>query len=113
MSVRATLLAAAALCVIGIAPAVAQGLDLSGIHAQRRESGKICMVDHFHDGSSSGQKTRKAAELAAIKVWQDFTAWEYGPKWGSFALAGSKGVKCDNAADGWKCNVTARPCRRR
>jgi hypothetical protein len=71
------------------------------------------MKDHFHNGSSLSMPTKKAAEAEAIRVWQDFTAWEYGHNWGNFRMAESKGVKCDGAGRSWGCQVTARPCRRR
>jgi hypothetical protein len=113
MTVRRSLLIAAALMAAGATSAAAQGLDLSGIHDQVRVGGKICMKDHFHNGSSSSMPSKKAAEMEAIRVWQDFTAWEYGRRWGNFRMAESKGVKCDGAGNSWGCQVAARPCRRR
>lgn len=106
---------AAGLLAIGATSATAQGLNLSGIHEQVRVGGKVCMKDHFHDGSSNNMATRKAAETEAMRVWQDFTAWEYGRAWGSFRMSESKGVKCSGADRdrSWSCQVTARPCRRR
>jgi hypothetical protein len=113
MTMRMSLTIAAVLLVGGATSAAAQGLNLSGIHEQVRVRGKICMKDHFHDGSSSSMPSKKAAEIEAIRVWQDFTAWEYGRNWGNFRNAESKGVKCSGAARSWSCQVTARPCRRR
>lgn len=86
------------------------GMGLDGLHEQRREGGRVCMIDHFHSGSSTGMKTRKQAEVAAMRDYAGFTAWEYGPRWGSFSSAGSKRVACANAS-GWGCSVEARPCR--
>jgi hypothetical protein len=87
---------------------------LAGIHAQRQEGNRICMSSHYHYGSSSGQKTRKAAEVQAIRDWAGFTAWEYGTVWGRYTLAASKDMKCSEAPDGtWGCHVEARPCRAR
>lgn len=115
MTIRSVLLAAAGAFVLGATPAAAQELGLAGIHEWARVGSKICMRDHFHDGSSNGKPTRKAAEVEAIRVWQDFTGWEYGRAWGNFRLAESKGVKCSgaNSDRSWSCQVTARPCRRR
>ena len=88
-----------------------EGLGLSGIHAQRREGNRICMSTHFHNGSSSGHKTRKLAEEAAARDWAGFTAWEYGTAWGSYRLAASKSMNCSQSGGTWGCQVEARPCR--
>jgi hypothetical protein len=103
----AALLVAAA--VAGTANA--QDSGLAGLHDQRREGNKVCMSEHEHYGSSSGHPTRKAAEAAAGIDWQGFTAWEYGPDWGRFALAAGKRMACSQSASGWGCEVNARPCR--
>ena len=94
-------------------PAVAKDSGLVGLHTLVRSGSKLCMKDHFHDGSSTSQPSRKAAEVAAIRHWQDFTAWEYGGAWGSFAMAESKNVSCSGSGSSWGCSVSARPCRRR
>jgi hypothetical protein len=90
--------------------ATAQGL--SELHAQVRKGSKICFADHFHEGYGSGQRSRKAAERAAIRSWEDFTSLEYGAVWGSFRLAESRGSNCTKSAGGWSCSVQARACRR-
>ncbi len=84
---------------------------LASIHEQRREGNRICMASHFHHGSSSGQKTRKLAEAAAVKDWAGFTAWEYGTIWGRYRIAASKNMNCSEAGGTWSCQVEARPCR--
>ena len=94
-----------------IVPASAQGVGLDGLHDKRQEGSRICMADHFHDGSGNG-KTRKAAESDAARAWSDFTAWEYGGAWGSFGNAVGKSVSCGLTGGGWGCDVNARPCRR-
>lgn len=94
--------------LLAAAPGSAQALDW--LHAQRFEGGRVCMVDHFHDGSSFAQPSRAAAERAAIANWVSFTAGEYGGAWGSWRLAASRGINCSNSG-GWSCSVTARPCR--
>ncbi|MEZ5817980.1 MAG: hypothetical protein R3D44_12945 [Hyphomicrobiaceae bacterium] len=111
MTIRSVLIAAVGFLALETATSAAQGLDQ--IHDQVRVGRKVCFRDHFHDGSSAGQSSRKAAEIEAIRVWQDFTGWEYGRAWGSFRLAESKGIKCSGGGNSWGCNVTARPCRSR
>ena len=64
-----------------------------------------------HYGQSYGVASKKQAEVAAIKDWQGFTAFEYGGSWSNFALAGSRGIKCEQGPSGWGCNVEARPCK--
>lgn len=91
--------------------AAQQDSGLVGLHTLRREGGKICMIDHTHTGTSSGQPTRKAAEAAAARDFAGFTAWEYGGHWGNFALAGSKQMSCSQGGGGWSCSVEARPCK--
>jgi len=115
MAFRSILLATAGVLMLGVTSASAQGLGLAGIHEWVRVGSKTCMKDHFHNGSSSAMPTRKAAEIEAMRSWQDFTAWEYGRAWGSFRMAESKSVSCSgkNADRSWSCQVSARPCRRR
>jgi len=86
----------------------AQGLD--ELHSKVRVGGKVCMADHFHDGSGSGS-TRAAAQRAAINAWIDFTAWEYGRRWGSYAAAVGKSMSCSGGAGSYSCSTSARPCR--
>ena len=86
---------------------------LVGLHALKRSGAKLCMADHYHDGNSNGQPSKKAAEVAAIRSWQDFTAWEYGGAWGNFAMAESRTVSCSGGGTSWGCSVSGRPCRRR
>lgn len=103
-------LAAAAVCGLSW-PASAQETGLDSLHAQVRVRGKICMVDHFHSGSSNGQRSRKLAEQEAIRTWVDFTAWEYGDNWGSWRMAETRRVSCNQNAGGWACTLEARPCK--
>ncbi len=94
-----------------VAPLAAQETGLDALHTQRREAGKICMIDHFHYGSSTAMKTKKAAEVEAIRDWAGFTAWEYGDPWGRWTLAGSKKVECTGSGANWGCKVEARACK--
>jgi hypothetical protein len=93
-------------------PAAAQGMGLDGLHEKVRIGGKLCMADHFHQGASNGMASRKAAEIAAIKSWQDFTAWEYGSAWGSWAASVSRSMNCGPSGGSWGCTINSRPCRR-
>ena len=91
-------------------PALAQGAGLDGLHDKRREGGRICLSDHFHDGSGSGS-SRRQAEGAAARAWSEFTAWEYGAEWGSFSNAASKSMNCSDSGGSWQCQASARACK--
>jgi hypothetical protein len=92
-------------------PAAADQTGLASIHTLRREGGRLCMADHFHYGSSGFQRSRGAAQQAAIRSWQDFTDLEYGSDWARFSRAASKGMKCSGGSGGWTCDASGRPCR--
>lgn len=71
---------------------------------------KVCMADHFHDGAGTG-KTKKDAERAAIRNWEAFTIWEYGPPWGRYALSETKSLNCNRSgANEFSCQVSSRAC---
>jgi hypothetical protein len=93
-----------------IAPAFADQTGIADMHSLRREGGRTCMSDHFHSGSSSGQRTKAAAAAEAIRSWADFTALEYGSDWARYGKAASRSMRCKSAADGWSCDLEARPC---
>jgi hypothetical protein len=91
--------------------ASADETGLASIHDWRKEGGRVCMSEHFHDGAGSGD-SRKAAEASAIASWVSFTVLEYGTDWGSYAIAGSKKVDCsETGAKSWSCSLVARPCK--
>lgn len=96
-------------------PAVPATADDTGVaqalHTIRREGGRLCLDGHFHNGTSAGQASKKAALAAAIDNWQGFTAWEYGTDWARFRKAASKSMKCSISGSSWGCSVDARPCR--
>jgi hypothetical protein len=94
---------------VGMLP---QDGSLVGLHELRRERNLVCMSDHTHQGSSTGQPTKKAAEVAAQRAWSSFTALEYGDHWGNPALAGSRTMKCNGGGSSYNCDFEARPCRR-
>lgn len=95
-----------------VAQAAAQAVDgLAAMHDMRREGRRLCFSDHFHYGSSNGASSKRAAEIAAIASWSDFTAFEYGASWSSYAKSGSKEMTCSRTSSGWGCDVSSRPCR--
>ncbi|MGD9784693.1 MAG: hypothetical protein AB7E80_01490 [Hyphomicrobiaceae bacterium] len=91
--------------------ALADQTGLASMHDLRREGGRLCMSDHFHQGNSSGQRSKKAAMAAAIQSWRSFTDLEYGSDWAHFNRARSKSVSCSGGGSSWSCSVEARPCR--
>lgn len=95
----------------GAVPAVADETGLHASHALRRESGRVCFVDHWHYGSSGLQSSRKQAERAAIGSWASFVAFEYGTDWARFGRAASKKMTCSQNSSGWDCSLEARPCK--
>jgi hypothetical protein len=114
MSLKAVLglsVAAISAMVVCVPATLADDTGLASIHVLRREGGKLCMADHFHYGSSGVQRSRGAAQNAAIRSWQEFTDLEYGSSWARFYRAGSKRVSCRPGSGGWTCEVEARPCR--
>lgn len=98
--------------LVAAGPALAQEEGLSGLHSKVRVGSKLCFADHSHAGFSSGERSRKAAEIAAIRNWQGFTAMEYGSAWGSYNLAVGKSMQCSGGGS-WSCSIDARPCRGR
>jgi hypothetical protein len=110
MTIRRHVAIAVGLLGLGAQPVSAQ--MLLDLHDKVREGRKLCLATHYHDGEAVGRATKKEAEVGAIRAWQDFTAWEYGRPWGSFAVASSRTVKCEKLDNGWKCAARARPCSR-
>lgn len=93
------------------APSFAQ--SVADLHAQHKERGLVCMIDHYHYGSSSGKASKAAATRAAIQSWADFVDFEYGATWTSWTRSGTKSINCTNGGAGnWGCDVNSRPCRR-
>jgi len=104
-------IAAIALALVPAASMAQQTTGLEDLHQKRREGGRLCMVDHFHDGYGQASK-RGGAEAAAILNWRQFTAGEYGLAWHSYKMAASKAMKCSESGGMWSCHATARPCRK-
>ena len=90
--------------------ALADDSGFAGIHDLRHERGRICMSDHWHDGSGSG-RTQKAAQADAVGSWSSFTALEYGSDWARWGKASAKSMSCSRTSSGFDCSVSARPCK--
>jgi len=67
------------------------------------------MATHWHSGSGEG-RTKSEARRAAIKAWQEFTAWEYGTDWARFNRAAQRRIGYSKLDNGWGATVEARPC---
>ena len=107
---RSLVLAGALALVLGMPTTAVQAQGMDDLHSKVRVGGRLCMADHFHDGSGSGS-TRGQAQAAAIRSWIDFTAWEYGSRWGSYGAAVSKRMSCSGGPGNYSCSTSARPCR--
>ncbi len=105
---------AALLIGLGLTPALVQAQEtgLASIHSWVQVGrGKTCMASHTHDGSGTG-KSKQEAERAAIRSWESFTIWEYGPPWGRYSESVSKTVNCNRTTSSdFSCHVNSRPCK--
>lgn len=108
---RILISAALLITVCAGSAARADETGFASMHDQRRESGKLCMTTHFHNGSGSGA-TKKAALRAAVQGYVEYTAFEYGTTWARWSNAASKSVSYTKESSGWGANVEARPCKR-
>ncbi|MCH9807306.1 MAG: hypothetical protein K0U74_06220 [Alphaproteobacteria bacterium] len=94
-------------------PAFADDTGMAGIHSWKKVGRKTCLDGHTHVGNSSGQRTKKVALKAAIKDWQEFTAFEYGTDWAYFKRAHDRMKACSRDTTGWGCSIEATPCNSR
>lgn len=100
------------LLISPVVPASADDTGLAAaIHTLKKEGRKVCLDGHYHSGSSTGAKDKKAAMAQAVKSWSEFTAWEYGTDWANWIKAANKGGGCSQSASGWGCSIEARPCK--
>lgn len=104
------LLVGIALIASSSTPLAASETGIAAIHAWQRVGAKTCIASHWHHGEGTGT-TRKEAEAKAIKMWVDFTGWDYGTDWMSYRRAESKASNCERSGAGWKCAVDARACK--
>ena len=110
MRVQYSVLAVLISLMVLPAPTLADETGFDAMHAQRREAGKLCMIDHFHYGNGAG-KTKPAALAAAAQSWASFTAFEYGSTWASFKKAAGKQIAYTKTATGWNADLNARACK--
>lgn len=104
------LISAAAVCAVSSA-AWAEDSSLAASHDLRKEGGRTCMSEHTHTGAGTGA-SKPAARAAAVRSWIEFTNFEYGRAWASFANAAGQATRYTKEASGWSASVDARPCRR-
>ena len=108
---RSAFLMLAGLYLLAASPVVlADDTGLAYAHDLRREGGRLCMSDHYHQGSGTGH-TKAAAQAAAIRSWADFTNFEYGTAWARYGRAASHSIRYTKNMDGWDADVDARPCK--
>ncbi len=72
---------------------------------------RYCKVDHYHSGSGEEARSQVLAKRSADRSWSSFTAWEYGQQWGKISIAMNKNYRCSHPTTGWKCTVSAKPCK--
>ena len=102
---------AATLLALGTSAALAYDNGLAVIHEMRRETGRLCFLDHYHYGSSAGQRSERAAKTVAVESWSGFVELEYGSDWAHYSKAHSRSLKCAREGSAWGCSVEARPCK--
>jgi hypothetical protein len=111
MLLRRVIFGSAVVAILApISSAFADDTGLATIHDLRRERGRLCMSDHYHDGSGYGP-TQKAALRDAVGSWAGFTDLEYGSDWARWGKAASKTSSCSKTSSGYECSVSARPCK--
>jgi hypothetical protein len=109
MKRRAAVFAIAILTSAGLAQADDTGFASS--HDLAKENGRLCMSNHAHTGSGEGA-TKAQARSGAVRSWIEFTNFEYGSDWASFAVAAGPATRYTKEASGWSATVDARPCKR-
>lgn len=79
-------------------------------HTLRREGGRTCFADHWHGGNASAG-SKVVAYTAAMKIWYDTTAGEYGSDWAKWGKSAGKKIAYAKSADTWTATVDSRPCK--
>ena len=98
------------LSVVGVSHVLADDTGMASSHSWRNEGNKTCFEEHSHAGDGEG-RTKRVAKKAAIRVWREFTAWEYGTDWAYYRRASRKLVTYTKSANGWSARIEAWPCR--
>ncbi len=118
---RCGILAAVFTAAIFMACPAAHALDVGphfGLnYGKKLPGGKICRVvlgqTHLHAGNAA-DRNKARSRRKAIKAWSDFTVFEYGRKYGSWAKARKRSMRCayDRDKRVWRCRAQAQPCMR-
>jgi hypothetical protein len=86
-------------------------------YGKKLPNGKTCRIvfgeTHWHAGNHT-DASRKKAVAGAIDGWSSFVVFEYGRRWGNWAAADKRSMKCikDTDAGVWRCRAEAQPCLR-
>jgi len=93
------------------------GVDLIVNYGMKLPNGKICRVilgnTHMHAGNAA-DRSKARSKRKAIKAWRDYTVFEYGSKYGKWAKARKRSIRCsyDREKRVWRCRADAQPCMR-
>jgi len=105
-------LAAVAIAATALTPSEVLAGGLVGLHKKRHVDGKLCMIDHWHNGQSGAWRTKAQAQSIAIRSWKGLVRAEYGNAWADYHASIHKQMKCVALSDGQtSCTVKSRPCR--
>lgn len=97
--------------IMASSASTAEESGLAASHDLAKEGGRLCMSNHGHSGSGTGA-SKQSARASAIRSWIEFTGFEYGRAWASFAAAAGSSTRYTKEASGWSATVEGRPCRR-
>jgi hypothetical protein len=107
---KSILMPALACCALLAQPARADDTGLATMHDMVTVGGRHCFATHTHSGWGQGG-SKAAAEAAAHKSWYEYTAFEYGSDWASWAKSTAKKVSYTKEGYGWSATVESRPCK--
>lgn len=111
---RALIIAAtaAAIAITATPSPSAQAGGLVSLHKLKRVDGKLCMIDHWHNGQSGAWRSKAKAQAVAIRSWKGLVRAEYGSAWADYHASIHQKMTCTAASDGQTaCKVISRPCR--
>lgn len=93
------------------------GVDLIVNYGMKLPNGKVCRVilghPHYHAGNAA-DRSKARSQRKAIKAWRNYTVFEYGPGYGSWAASTKKSMRCsyDREKRVWRCRAQSQPCLR-
>lgn len=100
-----------------VLPVVMGSTDAEAIsYGKRLATGKTCRVTfgktHLHEGDGTNA-SKTGAQARAIHGWSRFVTFEYGRRWGNWAIAQEHSMECINDTDAgvWRCRAEAQPCK--